>query len=50
MPIDGTTGLIVYNSSNITGLECLIHRGDKVVVEVSDGAGFYLQVIRFKLG
>ena len=36
-PVDVTPRLIVYNCSNITGLERLVHRGSKVVVEVSDG-------------
>ena len=35
--IDETTRLMVYNSSNITGLEGLNHRGSKVIVEVPDG-------------
>ena len=30
-PIDGTTPLIVYASSNITGLEGIVHRAYKVV-------------------
>ena len=36
-PIDGNTRLIVYNRSNITALDGVIHRGSKVVVEVPDG-------------
>ena len=36
-PVDDTTRLIVYNCSNITGLEQIIHRGSKVVVKVPDG-------------
>ena len=35
--VDGATRLIVYNCSNITGLEKNVHRGSKVVVEVPDG-------------
>ena len=31
------TRLIVYNCSNITGLEQIVHRCSKVVVEVPDG-------------
>ena len=36
-PVDGATRLIVYNCSNVTSLENLVHRGSKVVVEVPDG-------------
>ena len=36
-PVDGATRLIVYNCSNLTDLEQVIHRGSKAVVEVSDG-------------
>ena len=36
-PVDGATRLIVYNCSNITSLENVVHRGSKVVVEVPDG-------------
>ena len=36
-PVDGSTRLIVYNCSNITSLENVVHRGSKVVVEVHDG-------------
>ena len=36
-PVDGVTRLIVYNCSNITGLNQIVHRGSKVVVEVLDG-------------
>ena len=36
-PVNGATRLIVYNCSNITGLEQIVHRGSKVVVEVPDG-------------
>ena len=35
--IDGKTRLIVYNFSTITGVEGIIHRGGKVVIEVTDG-------------
>ena len=35
--VDGATRLIVYNCLNITGLEQVVHRGSKVVVEVPDG-------------
>ena len=35
-PVDGDTRLIVYNCSNITGLEQRVHRGSKVVGEVPD--------------
>ena len=37
-PIDGITRLIVYSSSNVAGLEGIIHRGSKVIVEVADGS------------
>ena len=36
-PVHGATRLIVYNCSNITGLEEIVHCGSKVVVEVPDG-------------
>ena len=36
-PVDGATRLIIYNYSNITGLEKNVHRGSKVVVDVFDG-------------
>ena len=36
-PVDGATRLIVYNCSNITSLENIVHRGSKVVVEIPDG-------------
>ena len=36
-PVDGATRLMVYNCSNITGLEQIVHRVNKVVVEVPDG-------------
>ena len=36
-PVDGVTRLIDYNCSNVTGLEQVIHRVSKVVVEVPDG-------------
>ena len=36
-PVDGATRLIAYNCSNVTGLEQVVHRGSKVVVEVHDG-------------
>ena len=36
-PVDGATRLIVYNCSNITSLDNVVHRGSKVVVEVPDG-------------
>ena len=36
-PDGGATRLIIYNCSNITGLEQIVHRGSKVVVEVPDG-------------
>ena len=36
-PVDGAIRLIVYNCSNNTSLENLVHRGSKVVVEVHDG-------------
>ena len=36
-PVDGVTRLIVYNCSNITGLDQIVHRGSKVVVEVLNG-------------
>ena len=36
-PVDGATRLIIYNCSNVTGLEQVVHRGSKVVVEVPDG-------------
>ena len=35
--VDGATRLVVYNCSNVTGLEQVVHRGSKVVVEVPDG-------------
>ena len=35
-PDDGATRLIIYNCSNITGLEQIVHRGSKVVVKVPD--------------
>ena len=35
--IDGSTRLIVYNCSNITGIEDIVHYGSKVIIEVSDG-------------
>ena len=35
-PIDGATRLIVYNISNITGFEQIVHRGSKVIVVVPD--------------
>ena len=31
-PVDGATRLIVYNCSNITSLDNVVHRGSKVVV------------------
>ena len=36
-PVDGATRLIVCNCSYITGLEQVVYRGSKVVVEVPDG-------------
>ena len=36
-PVDRATRLIVYNCSNLTDLEQVVHRGSKVVVEVPDG-------------
>ena len=36
MPIGGTTRLIVYNCSNVTGMEVITQFGSKVIVEVSD--------------
>ena len=36
-PTDVTTRFIVYNYSNITRIEFIIHRGSKVIVEVFDG-------------
>lgn len=36
-PVDGRTRLIVYNGSNITGLESIVHRGSKIDDVVSNG-------------
>ena len=36
-PIDGVTRLKLYNCSNITGLENLVHKGGQVVVEIPNG-------------
>ena len=36
-PIHGSTRLIVYNSSNVTYMEGMVHRGAKVIVEVPEG-------------
>ena len=36
-PIDGVTRLKLYNYSNITGLENLVHKGGQVVVEIPNG-------------
>ena len=36
-PIHGSTRLIVYNSSNVTCMEGMVHRGAKVIVEVPEG-------------
>ena len=33
-PIDGVTRLNLYNCSNITGLENVVHNGGQVVVEI----------------
>ena len=33
-PIDGVTRLNLYNCSNITGLENVVHKGGQVVVEI----------------
>ena len=35
IPIGGTTRLIVYNCSNVTGMEVIAQFGSKVIVEVS---------------
>ena len=48
-PVDGATRLIVYNCSNITCLEQVVHRGSKVVVEVPDGCMIVLQIIQYML-
>ena len=37
-PIQGSTRLIIYNSSNVTSMEGQVHRGSKVVVEVPEGS------------
>ena len=36
-PIDGKTRLMLYNYSNMIGVEGITIRGSKVIVEVSDG-------------
>ena len=36
-PVDRVTILKVYNCSNITGLEKIIHRSSQVVVEIPSG-------------
>ena len=36
-PIDGVTRLKLYNCSNITGLENIVHKGGQVVVEILTG-------------
>ena len=36
-PIHDSTRLIFFNSSNITSMECMIHLGGKVTVEVPEG-------------
>ena len=45
-PIDGTTRLMIYNSSNITGLDDHIHRVSKIFIEVADG---YILVFTSKI-
>ena len=49
-PIDETTRLIVYNSSNITGLECIDYLADKVVVEVFNGCMIVFTTDTFHVG
>ena len=36
-PVDGITRLKVYNCSNITGLENVIHKSSQVIVEIPNG-------------
>ena len=36
-PDDGITRLKVYNCSNITGLENVIHKSSQVIVEIPNG-------------
>ena len=48
--IDGTTRLIVYASSNITGLKDIVHRACKIVVEVPDGCMIVFTSDTFNIG
>ena len=49
-PIDGTTRLIVYASSNIIGLEGIVYRTCKVGVEVPDGCMIVFTSDTFHVG